>query len=260
MNYVRKKFNEFNKKLLGFYGFAAFFIIWQFAPVFNLIDTQFIATPTMIIAAAAKIPADLLIHISTSVQRVVLGYIAAILTAVPLGFLLGGWFPRVNKFFNPLFQLFGQINAFSLFPLFILFFGTKELSKFFIIYWSCIWPILFMTTLGVKNVDPLLIKSAKSIGASNLVIFKNVILPGAAKPIFSGLSVGASRAFLMIIAAEMLGSSAGLGWFINNSNQNNIIPRVYVGVLIIAILSYAFNYLIKYIEANVITWKEDINV
>jgi NitT/TauT family transport system permease protein len=70
-----------------------------------------------------------------------------------------------------------------------------------------------MTTLGVKNVDPLLIKSAKSMGADNLTIFKNVILPGAAKPIFSGLSVGASRGFLMIIAAEMLGSSAGLGWF-----------------------------------------------
>lgn len=257
---MKKKFNEINEKLLGFYGIAAFFIIWQFAPVFNLIDTQFIATPTMIIAAAAKIPTDLLIHIATSVQRVALGYIAAILTAVPLGFLLGGWFPRVNKFFSPLFQLLGQINAFSLFPLFILFFGTKELSKFFIIYWSCIWPILFMTTLGVKNVDPLLIKSAKSIGASNFVIFKDVVLPGAAKPIFSGLSVGASRAFLMIIAAEMLGSSAGLGWFISNSNQNNIIPRIYVGVLIIAILSYAFNYLIKYIEANVITWKEDVNV
>jgi NitT/TauT family transport system permease protein len=257
---VREKVSDINKKLLGIYGFAALFIIWQFAPAFKLIDTQFISTPSIIIEAALKIPGDLLVHISTSVQRVLLGYFAAILTAVPLGFLLGGWFPRINKFFNPLFQLFGQINAFSLFPLFILFFGTKELSKFFIIYWSCIWPILFKTTLGVKNVDPLLIKSAKSMGAANLTIFKNVILPGAAKPIFSGLSVGASRGFLMIIAAEMLGSSAGLGWFINNSNQNNIVPRIYVGAVIIAILSYLFNYLIKYIESSVITWKEDVGV
>ncbi len=257
---MREKISDINKKLLGIYGFAALFIIWQLAPAFKLIDTQFISTPSIIIEAALKIPGDLLVHISTSVQRVLLGYFAAILTAVPLGFLLGGWFPRMNKFFNPLFQLLGQINAFSLFPLFILFFGTKELSKFFIIYWSCIWPILFMTTLGVKNVDPLLIKSAKSMGADNLTIFKNVILPGAAKPIFSGLSVGASRGFLMIIAAEMLGSSAGLGWFINNSNQNNIVPRIYVGAVIIAILSYLFNYLIKYIESSVITWKEDAGV
>ncbi|MDP4182741.1 MAG: ABC transporter permease [Bacillota bacterium] len=260
MNFVREKLCDLNKKMLGLYGFAALLIIWQLAPVFKLVDTQFISTPAMIIDAAAKIPGDLLIHISTSVQRVLIGYFAAILTAVPLGFLLGGWFPRVNKFLNPLFQLFGQINAFSLFPLFILFFGTKELSKFFIIYWSCIWPILFMTTLGVKNVDPLLIKSAKSMGAGNLVIFKDVILPGAAKPIFSGLNVGASRAFLMIIAAEMMGSSAGLGWFINNSNQNNVVPRIYVGAVIIAILSYLFSHLIKYIENSVITWKEDISV
>ena len=257
---MKEKLYELNKKILGVYGFIAVLLLWQIAPVFNLIDTQFISTPTMIISAAAKIPTDLLIHISTSAQRVLLGYFAAILTAVPLGFLLGGWFPRVNKFFSPLFQLFGQINAFSLFPLFILFFGTKELSKFFIIYWSCIWPILFMTTLGVQNVDSLLIKSAKSMGANNFTIFKEVILPGAAKPIFSGLSVGATRGFLMIIAAEMLGSSAGLGWFISNSNQNNIVPRIYVGAVTIAILSYLFNYLIKYIETSVITWKEDVSV
>ena len=257
---MKYKLCELNKKMIGFYGFAVILIFWQLAPVFNLIDTQFISTPSMIIEAAARIPVELLIHISTSVQRVLLGYFAAILTAVPLGILLGGWFPRVNKFLNPLFQLFGQINAFSLFPLFILFFGTKELSKFFIIYWSCIWPILSMTTLGVKNVDPLLIKSAKSIGANKFIIFKDVILPGAARPIFSGLSVGASRGFLMIIAAEMLGSSAGLGWFISNSSQNNIVPRIYLGAVTIAILSYLFNYLIKNFENSIITWKEEANV
>lgn len=249
-----------NNKLLGFYGLAAFLIIWQIAPYIKLVDIQFISPPSIILSTAAKIPTDLLIHIATSLQRIFLGYFAAIIVALPLGFLLAGWFPRIEKFFNPLFTLFSQINAFSLFPLFILFFGTKELSKFFIIFWSCLWPILFTTIHGVKNVDPLFIKSAKSMGAGNIKIFKDVILPGAAKSIFSGLNVGASRAFLMIVAAEMLASSAGLGWFISNSNQNNVIPRIYVGAVTIAVLSYLFTYLVKQIELYVVTWKEDVNV
>ncbi|HEX9062685.1 MAG TPA: ABC transporter permease [Clostridia bacterium] len=249
-----------NNKLLSFYGLAAFFIIWQAAPYIKLVDIQFISPPSIILYTAAKIPTDLFIHIATSLQRIFLGYFAAIITALPLGFLLAGWFPRVEKFFNPLFTLFSQINAFSLFPLFILFFGTKELSKFFIIFWSCLWPILFTTIHGVRNVDPLFIKSAKSMGAGNIKIFTDVILPGAAKSIFSGLSVGASRAFLMIVAAEMLASNAGLGWFINNSNQNNLVPRIYLGAVTIAVLSFVFINFIKYIEKSVVTWKEDINV
>jgi NitT/TauT family transport system permease protein len=115
MNYVREKISDINKKLLGIYGFAALFIIWQLAPAFKLIDTQFISTPSIIIEAALKIPGDLLVHISTSVQRVLLGYFAAILTAVPLGFLLGGWFPRMNSFLILCFSFWARLMHFRFF-------------------------------------------------------------------------------------------------------------------------------------------------
>jgi len=169
-------------------------------------------------------------------------------------------FQRLTNFLTPRLKLLGQINAFSLFPLFVLFFGIGELAKFCIIFWSCLWPILFTTIAGVKGVDPLLIKLARSIGAGRLTLFTRVLLPGALLSIFTGIRIGATVAFLMLIAAEMIGANYGLGYLIHYSNVNYVIPRLYLGVLTIAFLGMALNYIIHWLEGRIVTWKQELNV
>ncbi|ADY57037.1 binding-protein-dependent transport systems inner membrane component [Syntrophobotulus glycolicus DSM 8271] len=259
---IKNTIRAIHEKFIDYYGFILFFAVWQAGPSLGWIDPQFIPPPSDILVEAYKISitGDLFIHTTTSLFRVLVGLLMAIGVAVPLGFILGGWFPKVTVFLHPLLNIFGQINAFSLFPIFILAFGIGETAKLAIIFWSAIWPVFFNTISGVKNVDPLLIKSIRSMGAGKLIIFAKVILPGAARSIFTGLQMGARTSFLMIIAAEMLGSSAGLGWLIYNSSNNNVIPRLFVGVLVIALLGYAINYLIALIESSVITWKEDVDI
>ena len=259
---IKDKILALNGKMMDYYGFVLFFAVWQIGPSLGWIDAQFIPPPSDILVAAWEISVtgDLFIHIAITLSRILEGLLLAIVVAVPLAFILAGWFPGLTTFLNPLLQILGQVNAFSLFPIFILAFGVGEVAKIAIIFWSTIWPVFFNTVAGVNNVDPLLIKSTRSMGAGMSTLFFKVVLPGAARAIFTGLQMGARTSCLMIIAAEMLGASAGLGWLIYNASNNFFIPRLFVGVLAIAVVGYAINQLIVLIESHVIVWKEDVNI
>jgi NitT/TauT family transport system permease protein len=247
-----------NDRLLDWYGIIFLIAIWEIGPRRGWIDSQFFPPPSLIIAEGIKMAerGELLIQITSSLQRLFQGLAAALVVGLPLGFILGGWFPRLTHFLRPLLRLFAQLNAFALFPIFVLFFGIGELAKFAVIFWSCLWPILFTTIAGVQGVDPLYVKVARSMGSSRLTIFVRVLFPGALPSIFTGIRLGATVAFLMLIAAEMIGATAGLGWVVLNSQVNYVIPRLYLAAAIIAFLGMGMNYLIHFIEASVIKWKE----
>lgn len=247
---------KINDRLLDWYGLAVLLALWEAAPRLGWIDVQFFPPPSLILAEGALMAGrgELLVQITASLQRLVQGLAAALLVGIPAGFVLGGWFPRLTHFLRPLLRLLGQINAFSLFPLFVLFFGIGELAKFAIIFWSCIWPVLFTTISGVQNVDPLFVKVARSMGCGRLSLFARVLLPGALPSIFTGVRLGATVAFLMLIAAEMIGANAGLGWLVHNSSTNYVIPRLYLAATLIALLGLAMNAAIHLIEARVVTW------
>lgn len=250
-------FARVNNRLLDYYVGIALLVLWEMVLRLKWVDTQFLPAPTTILAEGAKLVSsgELFVHIAASLQRTMEGLVVAMLVGIPLGFVLAGWFPRLTRFLDPLLSLLGQINAFSLFPLFVLFFGIGELAKFSIIFWSCLWPVLFTTIAGVRGVDPLYVKLARSMGSGHLTLFAKVLLPGALPSIFTGIRLGATVAFLMLIAAEMIGANNGLGWLIHNANINFIIPRLYLGAVVIATLGTGINALIYWLEARVVTWK-----
>jgi NitT/TauT family transport system permease protein len=227
-----------------------------------LADGRFIPPLSVVLTDAAKLVKNgqIFIHAATSTQRVLLGLFAAILVAIPSAMFLAGWFPRLTRFMNPLLRLLGNINPFALFPLFILLFGVGELAKFAIIFWSSLFPILNCTIGGVQNIDPILLKTARSMGAPKSVIFRKVVIPGALPSIFTGLRMGATTAFLFLIAAEMLSASAGMGWLIHNSSLNNYIPRIYVGVVGIALLGLLMSLLLNKLETFFLDFKEEVKV
>ncbi|MBJ6724321.1 ABC transporter permease [Geomesophilobacter sediminis] len=251
-----------NDRLLDWYGIVFLVVLWELGPRQGWIDSQFFPPPSAIVAEALKMAqhGELLIQITSSLKRLLQGLLAALAFGIPLGFLLGGWFPRLTTFLRPLLRLLGQINAFSLFPLFVLFFGIGELAKFAVIFWSCLWPILFTTIAGVQEVDPLFVKVARSMGGGRTTLFVKVLFPGALPSIFTGIRLGATTAFLMLIAAEMIGASAGLGWLVHNSSVNYVIPRLYLAASIIAFLGMGMNSLLHFWEGRVVRWKQTAEI
>ena len=247
-----------NDRLLDIYGIAGFLLLWEAAPRLGWADPQFIPPLSRVLLAGSQLAlsGELFVHSAASLQRTLIGLLLAVVLAVPLGFILGGLFPALARFFQPLLEVLGQLNAFSLFPIFILFFGIGEIAKISIIFWSSIWPVLFTTIAGVQQVDPLYIKSARSMGSDRSTIFFKVILPGAAPSIFTGIRMGSSVAFLMLIAAEMIGASAGLGWLVHNASMNSVMARLFAATITIALLGMGLNYIIHWLESTIVTWKQ----
>jgi NitT/TauT family transport system permease protein len=207
--------------------------------------------------ARSLLAGDLEKHILISLSRSVAGFSLALSFALPMGFLLG-WFKTFERYVDPLIQVFRQTSAFALFPLFILVLGIGEVSKIAIIFYGAQWPILLNTISGVKNVDPLLVKSARSLGLGRFDLFRKIILPAALPAIFTGLRLAATFSILIIVSAEMMGASAGLGWVLTNSQYNFDILRMYSAIVLLALIGLGTNFCLVRLEKRLTGWKPEI--
>ncbi|MCW2277698.1 ABC transporter permease [Heliophilum fasciatum] len=256
---VQKKIRSWVKQ--GFANSAAiivFLLLWEIAPRVGWVEQTFIAPPSVALATIGKwlVKGTLIKHVGVSLSRALLGFILAMMVGIPLGFLLGGWYRTFERIVTPVLRLMGEVNPFALFPVFILLFGIGEVSKISMIFWVCLWPILFNTVTGVKNVDPLLIKSAHSMGVRQNALFFKVILPSAAPNIFHGVKMSSGLAFFMLIAAEMIGASSGLGWLVWNAQNNYQIPDLFGATMVISVLGLSINQLFAWAERRLLAWKQ----
>jgi NitT/TauT family transport system permease protein len=254
---------KFLTRLLFYYrksiAVILFLALWEAAPRLGLANRTFIPplSETLAMLWEMLITGRLHVHVLLSLRRALSGFVIASFIGLPLGFLLGGWFKRFEEYLNPLLNILSQVNPFSVFPVFVLLFGIGEIAKVAIIFWVCVWPILFGTINGVKNIDPILVKAALGMSTGKLALFRKIVLPGAAPGIFAGLKQGAGISFFMLIAAEMIGASAGLGFMVLNAQHNFQIKRLFVAVITIALLGLFITWAINMLEKKIITWKEE---
>ncbi|AEV67940.1 ABC transporter permease [Acetivibrio clariflavus] len=234
-----------------------FILLWETAPRIGMVDRMYLPPFSEVITALVKliISGDLFIHIGSSLKRSMGGLFLAVAIGIPLGIFIG-WFKSIEKFLDPLLQIFRNTSTLALFPVFILLFGLGELSKVAIIFWGTLWATLLNTINGVKNIDPLLIKAAQSMSASNFFIFRKIVLPAATPSIITGFRLSASTSILILVAAEMLGSNSGLGFLIFYSEQKYDIAEMYSGILTISVLGLLINYLIVAFERRLLVWKK----
>jgi len=243
----------------GMGAILIFLLIWEIIPRIGIVDRVFLPPFSEIAVAFVQmlISGELIAHFGVSLGRVALGFGLAMAVAIPLGLMMG-WFTLFERFTDPLVQTLRNVPSLALLPIFILFLGVGEESKVAIIFWGSIWAALLNTIHGVKNVDPVLVKSARSMGASHLMIFGKVVLPSAVPSIFTGMRLSATHAILILIAAEMIGASAGLGYLILSAEYSFNIRNMYVGIIALALFGITVNYLLLHLEARATRWKETV--
>ncbi len=236
-----------------------FLLLWETVPRLGLFDRMFLPPFSEVFQALVSLitSGELLPHIVASLKRSAMGLSLAVLIAVPVGILVG-WFARVEQFLDPLLQLLRNTSTFALFPVFIIFFGIGEMSKIAIILWGTSWPLLINAISGVRHVDPLMIKSARSMGTSNFRLFVKVILPASTPSIVTGFRLSATNSLLILVASEMMGASEGLGYLIHYKEQMFDIPAMYAGVVTISLIGVTLNFLIVKAEQRVLRWKQTI--
>ncbi|GLI39449.1 ABC transporter permease [Geobacter hydrogenophilus] len=245
-------------RILRWSGVAVFLLLWETAPRAGWVDPYFAPPFSAVLGAFGRLAAEgtLASHLLISAWRGLSGLAVAVAVGVPAGFLLGRHSPRAGEALEPLLRLLSQVNPFTLLPLFLLFFGIGETAKIAVIGWVSLWPILFYTVTGARTVDPLLVKTARSLGVNGGGLCRTVLLPGALPTLFTGVRIGAGLVFFMLVAAEMLGANAGVGWLVHNSAMNFQIPRLYAGAVAIVFLGYALNRGLLTLEQALFAWRE----
>jgi NitT/TauT family transport system permease protein len=179
--------------------------------------------------------------------------------AVPLAFILGRLLPNVAAKVDALLRVFGLINPYCLFPVFVIFFGLGETPKIAVLAWVSVWPIYFSAQTACRNVDPQLLKTARSMNCGAWAIFFRVTLPATIPAIFNGVRIGVEMSFFILIAAEMTGATAGLGWIVHNAGASYQTVRIYGAGICVVLLGVLINRFLLVIKRAFLSFSEALS-
>lgn len=229
---------------------------WETLPRLGVFDPVFVPplSDDLLVWYELLLDGPLPEHLRASLVRSLSGFGLAIALAIPLGLLIG-WYRPVADALTPLLEIFRNTSAVALLPVFTLILGIGETTKITFVLYACSWPILLNTISGVKTVEPLLIKSARSMGLGPARLFQKVILPAAVPTIFTGVRLAGAYSILVLLFAEMVGAKAGLGYLILDAQSSFRIPEMYAGIITISALGLLFNLLLLRIERRFSTWR-----
>lgn len=175
------------------------------------------------------------IQLGYSIARVMLGYLLAVLVAIPLGFLIG-MSPLLSKALDPFIQILKPISPLAWMPLALYTIKDSSLSAIFVIFICSVWPMLVNTAFGVSAVRKEWINVARTLEVGTIRRAFTVILPAAAPTILTGMRISIGIAWLVIVAAEMLVGGTGIGYFVWNEWNNLSITNVIIAIFVIGLV------------------------
>lgn len=232
---------------------------WQVAASLRLdlglVTFSYVPTPTAVLEAGWSLieSSKLLPHLTTSLARVFAGYLAAALLGVLLGLAIGRSRWAEDSLLPPL-EVLRPIPAVAWIPLAILMFPSSELSMIFITFTGALFPILLNTIHGVEGIDGRLIASARSLGAGRLALLREVVLPGAAPSIVTGLAIGMGTSWFCLVTAEMISGQFGIGYYTWESYTLQNYADIVVGMLLIGVLGMGSSASVKRLGAMCMPW------
>ncbi|QYY33758.1 ABC transporter permease (plasmid) [Cupriavidus pinatubonensis] len=192
-------------------------------------------------------------HLASSLSRVGWGYASAALLATVLGLLIGRsqW---VRVILLPPLEVLRPIPAVAWIPLAILMFPSSELSMIFITFTGAFFPILLGAIHGAESVDPRLVASARSLSAGRAAVLREVVLPGAAQGIVTGLAIGMGTSWFCLVTAEMISGQFGIGYYTWESYTVQRYPDIIVGMLVIGMLGMGSSALVRLVGQRATPW------
>lgn len=237
---------------------VAFLLLWELGPQYLLESSRAVFLPPLHVVLEALWDlvrtGQLQEHLTASLTRSAIGFGLAVVVGVTVGIAVA-WYGGLRELLTPLLELFRNTAALALLPVFTLLLGIGELSKVSIVAYAAFFPVLLNTVAGVRTVDPLLVRAARTLGLSNLQLFAKVVLPSAVPTIFTGIRMAGTASILVLIAAEMVGAKAGLGYLIVNAQSSFQIPQMYAGILTVSVFGLVVNTALVRLERRFSRWR-----
>jgi ABC-type nitrate/sulfonate/bicarbonate transport system permease component len=239
---------------------AAFLAFWSLLSgavmMLKLFNPIFLPGPWLVLGNVLDmaIRGQLWIHLAATLERVALGFGAGAVLGVGLG-LAAGHLTPIRHIVEPLVELLRPIPPLAMLPMFIVWVGIGEISKVGFITYATFFPIFLTTITGVRQIDPILLRAAQSLGARGVGLFTRVILPAALPDILTGLRLGVALAFFVIVISEFIGAEHGLGYLINDGRNFFLVPQMLGAAVVLGLLGYAGNGLVRLLERRLTRWQ-----
>jgi taurine transport system permease protein len=239
---------------------VALVFVWWLITQAGWIKPLFLPSPREVIYAFLDVlqngftGASLWEHTWISTARVFGAFVLACLVGIPLGIAMG-MSPLARGVLDPPIEFYRPIPPLAYLPLMIIWFGIEETSKVGLIFLSVFAPVALGARAGVKSAAIEQIHAAYSFGATRWQVIRQVILPSAMPEIITAMRIGIGFGWTTLVAAEMVASTAGLGYMVLSASKFLQTATVIMGIVVIAAIAYAFDHLMRFIERRVVPWK-----
>ena len=234
-------------------------LAWHLASTMKfhfIVRFENVPTPVVVANALGELLASskFSVHILVSLQRILIGFVAAALLGIPLGLLMGR--SRIAEdIILPYIEILRPIPAVAWIPLAILLWPTEESSIVFITFLGALFPIILNTVHGVEQTPEVLVRAAQSLGARSASVFWLVVLPGALPSIVTGLAIGMGVAWFSLLAGEIISGQYGIGYFTWSSYTLVQYPQIIIGMLVIGLLGTASTMLVRRSAQPFLRWQ-----
>jgi taurine transport system permease protein len=241
----------------------AILLFWEFVltkGAFLGVPPQYLGSPSGIVTQFVLLLQDgytgtpLWSHFLSSISRTLVGVMAAVVIGVPLGLAIG-LNPFLDRLLGPIIGFLRPIPALAWIPIVVIWLGIGEESKVFVIFMSAVLFVTTGATLGIRAVPKDFYLVAQNYGLGRIQFLRQIVLPPALPQILAGMRTALTVGWAVVVAAELIGASEGLGYMIRNSSQVFDVNTGYVGILLIGLVGVLFEYGFRYFEKRLLHWQ-----
>ena len=228
--------------------------LWKGLTQFGNLDALLYPSPETVAGLLWEDRALFLESLRSSFILLIGGGLLAAITAIPLG-LVVGWYRRLYEVAEPLMNLLGPVPPIVYIPYAIALLPTFQSASVFIIFIGAFWPLFLNTVIGVRGVERGLLYSARTLGVSQVTMLWRILLPGALPQIFAGGMISLVMSFILLTAAEMIGATSGLGWYVKNFADFADYPRVVAGIVVIGAVVSVLLIFYNALQSYLLRWR-----
>lgn len=231
-------------------------LLWELGSRTGFIPARILAAPSSVVRTAwdmllsGGLPANMLVSLGRAAAGLSLGILVGSTLAVISGLTKAG-----ENAVDPPIQMLRTLPSLALSPLFIVWFGIGETPKIALITLGTTFPIYLNLYNGIRGVDPKLIEAARSFGLKGWDLIANVVLPGALPSFLLGLRFALAGSWLILVVAEQINASAGLGYLINNARDFSRTDTIVVCLVVYALLGLGADAIVRALERHALAWR-----
>ncbi|MCG8470362.1 MAG: ABC transporter permease [Desulfobacterales bacterium] len=250
-----------HRGIMGLFGFFLFVVVWAAGGRFIFSRPEFVQFKGFLPLPSLKGLWTLLFmphfwaSVWASLSRVFIGLGVAFVVGFPVGLLIG-FYRKVRIMSYPPMQFLRMVSPLAWMPIALLLFSSFESAICFIITMATVWPVILNTSLGVARVNPGWIMMAKNQGASDFQLFVRVIIPASVPYILTSLRLALGIGWIVLVPAEYLGVSSGLGYIINDARDTMAYDLLMATLLAIGAIGFVLDGSLQMLR-RVLNWSHD---